>query len=247
MGFDYLRDNMVIYQERAWCSAAITSPSWTRWTPSSSTRRARRLIISGTGDKSTELYDHGGPLCPQPCRHGRRPERGRQGGRGREMIDADYVVDEKAKTATLTAPRHRARPSDCFNVENLSDPENTTICRTTSIRLSRARGLMKRDVDYVVQGRRGHHRRRVHRPSDVSAAATTTVCTRPSRPRKHVTVAAREQDAGHHHLPELLPPVQQALRHDRYGQDRGGGVQAASIKLDVVQIPTNTPDDPHGP
>ena len=64
-------------------------------------------------------------------------------------IDADYVVDEKAKTATLTA-RGIAKAEEFFHLENLSDPENSTIAHHINQAI-RAHGIMKRDVDYVIK------------------------------------------------------------------------------------------------
>ena len=64
-------------------------------------------------------------------------------------IDADYVVDEKARTVTLTA-RGIAKAEQAFNLENLADPENTTLSHHINQAI-RARGLMKRDIDYVVK------------------------------------------------------------------------------------------------
>ena len=58
-----------------------------------------------------------------------------------------------------------------------------------------------------------------------SAAGITRACTRPSRPRRAWRWPTGVQDPGHHHLPELLPPVRQALRHDGHRHDRGGGVR----------------------
>ena len=66
-----------------------------------------------------------------------------------EDIDADYVVNEKARAVTLTA-RGIAKAEKAFNVENLSDPENTTLSHHINQAI-RARGLMKRDIDYVVK------------------------------------------------------------------------------------------------
>ena len=138
-----------------------------------------------------------------------------------EDIDADYVVDEKAKTATLTA-RGIAKAEEFFNLENLSDPENSTIAHHINQAI-KARGVMKRDMDYVVKdgeviivdeftGRLMFGRRYSEGLHQAIEA------------KEHVTVAAGEQDPGHHHLPELLPPVSEALRYDRYRPDRGGGI-----------------------
>ena len=64
-------------------------------------------------------------------------------------IDADYIVDEKAKTATLTPHGVRSAPRLTLSVENLSDPANTTLQHHINQAI-KARGVMQRDVDYVV-------------------------------------------------------------------------------------------------
>ena len=64
-------------------------------------------------------------------------------------IDADYIVDEKARTATLTAPGIK-KAEAFFNIENLADPENTTLSHHINQAI-KARGVMKKDIDYVVK------------------------------------------------------------------------------------------------
>src|SRR5699024_5777317 len=64
-------------------------------------------------------------------------------------IDADYIVDEKARTATLTA-RGVAKAEQQFNIENLADPENSTLSHHINQAI-KARGVMRRDIDYVVK------------------------------------------------------------------------------------------------
>ena len=195
------------------------------------------LIISGQGDKSTDLYEHGRPLCPRPARAGRR-RAGRQGGAGRH-VDGDYIVDEKDKTATLTAQGvaqgrgvlRRRKPRPTRRTPTLQHHINQAI---------KAHGVMKRDVDYVVQGRRGHHRRRVHRPPDVRPPLQRGPAPG-HRGQGGRQGRAREQDAGHHHLPELLPHVRQALRHDRYRHDRGRGVPGASTTWTSWRSPPTSP------
>ena len=87
----------------------------------------------------------------------------------------------------------------------------------------KAQPLFHRDKDYMVTRRRGHHRRRVHRPHDARPPLVRGVAPgdrgQGRRPRP-----PPERHPGDDHLPELLPHVQQAGRHDRHGQDRGGRV-----------------------
>ena len=146
MGFDYLRDNMVTYKERKVQRGhyyAIVDE-----VDSILIDEARTpLIISGQGDQSTQLYTivdsfvsklKGQRVASVDTKEEEDPD-----------IDADYVVDEKARTVTLTA-RGIAKAEQAFNLENLADPENTTLSHHINQAI-RARGLMKRDIDYVVK------------------------------------------------------------------------------------------------
>ncbi len=145
-GFDYLRDNMAIYAselvQRGHAFAVVDEVD------SILIDEARTpLIISGQGDQSTQLYqivDHFASTlkCQRFAKTDSKEEEDPD-------IDADYVVDEKAKTVTLTA-RGIAKAEKAFSVENLADPENTTLSHHINQAI-RARGLMKRDIDYVVK------------------------------------------------------------------------------------------------
>ena len=105
------------------------------------------LIISGMGDKSTQLYDMAESLVARMKKYVVAEVDSKE--EEAEDIDADYVVDEKAKTATLTA-RGIAKAEEFFNLENLSDPENSTIAHHINQAI-KAHGVMKRDVDYVIK------------------------------------------------------------------------------------------------
>ncbi len=146
-GFDYLRDNMAIYKPPRWCSGATPSPSWTRWTPSSSTRPAPPSSSPARGTSPPSSTPSWTPSWPAEGQAG--GQRGRPRRRRTPTMDADYIVDEKARTVTLTA-RGIAKAEQQFNVENLADPENTTLSHHINQAI-RARGLMKRDIDYVVK------------------------------------------------------------------------------------------------
>ncbi len=146
MGFDYLRDNMAIYsneQVQRGHNFAIVDE-----VDSILIDEARTpLIISGMGEKSTQLYD----LAESFAMRLKKFVVAETDDKEEEdvNIDADYVVDEKAKTVTLTA-RGIAKAEDFFQLENLSDPENSTIAHHINQAI-RAHGIMKRDVDYVVK------------------------------------------------------------------------------------------------
>ena len=145
-GFDYLRDNMAIYKQelvqRGHAFAIVDEVD------SILIDEARTpLIISGQGEQSTQLYTivdnfvsrlKGQRVASVDTKEEEDPD-----------IDADYIVDEKARTVTLTA-RGVAKAEQQFQIDNLADPENTTLSHHINQAI-RARGLMKRDIDYVVK------------------------------------------------------------------------------------------------
>ena len=145
MGFDYLRDNMVTYKERM--VQRGHHYSIVDEVDSILVDEARTpLIISGPGAKSTELYQLADRVA-QTLRAERFVELNEK--ENHDNIDADYIIDEKARTATLT-PRGVEKVERAFNVDNLNDPENMTLSHHINQAI-RARGIMKRDVDYVVK------------------------------------------------------------------------------------------------
>lgn len=149
LGFDYLRDNMVVYKEqrvqRGHVFAIVDEVD------SILIDEARTpLIISGKGDKSTDLYAKANVFAAS-LRHHKFTE-----------VDAkedledfyaehniDYIIDEKAKSATLTQNGVK-KAEDFFSIENLTDPENLTIQHHINQAI-KAIGVMKKDVDYVVK------------------------------------------------------------------------------------------------
>ena len=145
-GFDYLRDNMALYSnelvQRGHAFAIVDEVD------SILIDEARTpLIISGQGEKSTQLYT----IVDQFVRRLKCVRIAKVDTKQEEdpSMDADYVVDEKAKTATLTA-RGIQKAEQTFNIENLGDPENTTLSHHINQAI-RAHGVMKRDIDYVVK------------------------------------------------------------------------------------------------
>ena len=146
MGFDYLRDNMCIYSselvQRGHAFAIVDEVD------SILIDEARTpLIISGQGEKSTQLYDMAEMLVSRMRKRVVAEVDAKE--EESETEEADYIVDEKAKTATLTA-RGIAKAEEFFHLDNLSDPENSTISHHINQAI-RAHGVMKRDIDYVVK------------------------------------------------------------------------------------------------
>ena len=146
MGFDYLRDNMALYKEsmvQRGHSFAIVDE-----VDSILIDEARTpLIISGQGDESTDLYRQADVFVNglKKVVYASVDEKEEE----QEDLDADYVVDEKAKTATLTA-RGIAKAEKAFALENLADIENATLSHHINQAL-KAHGIMKRDIDYIVK------------------------------------------------------------------------------------------------
>ncbi len=145
-GFDYLRDNMAIYSQelvqRGHAFAIVDEVD------SILIDEARTpLIISGQGEQSTQLYQLADSFVARlKCRRVASVDAKAEEDASDE---ADYIVDEKARTATLTAQGVK-KAEQAFNVENLSDPENTTLTHHINQAI-KARGVMRRDIDYVVK------------------------------------------------------------------------------------------------
>ncbi len=144
-GFDYLRDNMVIYKkdkvQRGHNFAIVDEVD------SILIDEARTpLIISGQGDKSTDLYSRADKFAKSLKLIKVREQDAKE---EQDNVDADYIVDEKARTATLTRSGV-AKAEKYFNVENLMDPDNITLLHHINQAI-KANGVMKRDVDYVVK------------------------------------------------------------------------------------------------
>ena len=146
MGFDYLRDNMALYAneqvQRGHTFAIVDEVD------SILIDEARTpLIISGMGEKSTQLYDMAEMFAARLKKFVVVETDDKE--EEATDIDADYVVDEKGKSCTLTA-RGIKKAEEFFHLDNLSDPENSTIAHHINQAI-KAHGIMKRDVDYVVK------------------------------------------------------------------------------------------------
>ena len=147
LGFDYLRDNMVIYKEqkvqRGHNFAIVDEVD------SILIDEARTpLIISGQGDKSTDLYTRANRFALSLKMY-KVKEMDDKASDDVTNYDGDYVVDEKARTATLT-PSGVEKAERYFDIENLNDTANIEIAHHINQAI-RAHGIMKRDVDYVVK------------------------------------------------------------------------------------------------
>ena len=145
LGFDYLRDNMVVYKEnlvqRGHAFAIVDEVD------SILIDEARTpLIISGQGDSSSDLYERADKFAKMLKRTKVVELDDKQ---EQESYEGDYLIDEKARTATLTQSGIKKAES-FFNIENLNDPENLTISHHINQAI-KANGIMQRDVDYVVK------------------------------------------------------------------------------------------------
>ncbi len=145
LGFDYLRDNMALYKkdlvQRGHAFAIVDEVD------SILIDEARTpLIISGKGEDSSKLYEMADSLVATMRKKvfAKTDEK-----ESMDDIDADYIVDEKAHAVTLTAAGI-AKAEKFFALENLADAENTTISHHIN-QAMRARGLMKKDIDYVIK------------------------------------------------------------------------------------------------
>ena len=146
LGFDYLRDNMVLYKEnkvqRGHNYAIVDEVD------SILIDEARTpLIISGQGEKSNDLYYKADKFA-RSLKMVKVAELDDKQDND-ELYEGDYIVDEKAKSCTLT-PSGVKKAESYFNIENLNDPENITIAHHINQAI-RAHGIMQRDVDYVVR------------------------------------------------------------------------------------------------
>ena len=145
LGFDYLRDNMALYKaemvQRGHNFAIVDEVD------SILIDEARTpLIISGKGEDSSKLYEMADLLVAGMKKKVFAKTEDKE---VQDDYDCDYIVDEKARTVSLTA-RGIAKAERYFGIENLADMEHTTINHHVN-QAMRARGLMKKDIDYVIK------------------------------------------------------------------------------------------------
>ena len=145
LGFDYLRDNMALYKQelvqRGHNFVIVDEVD------SILIDEARTpLIISGKGEDSSKLYEMADYFVSTLRRQVFAKTEAKE---VHDNYDCDYFVDEKARTVSLTASGI-AKAEKYFGVENLADAENTTLSHHIN-QAMKARGLMKKDIDYVVK------------------------------------------------------------------------------------------------
>ena len=143
-GFDYLRDNMVVYKERMvqrGHAFAIVDE-----VDSILVDEARTpLIISGAGEDPTDMYERADKFARSLKKFVIKEMDNKE---DHDNIDADYIVDEKARNAVLT-PRGAKKAESFFGVENFTDPENAELMHYVNQAI-KAHGTMFRDRQYVV-------------------------------------------------------------------------------------------------
>ena len=149
LGFDYLRDNMAIYKQemvqRGHAFAIVDEVD------SILIDEARTpLIISGKGEESSKLYEMADYFVSRLKKQVFSTTDNKE---LQDQYDCDYIVDEKDRSVSLTQ-KGIEKAEQFFNVENLADPENATLSHHIN-QAMKARGLMKRDIDYVVKDGEG--------------------------------------------------------------------------------------------
>ena len=240
LGFDYLRDNMALYKEtmvqREHFFAIVDEVD------SILIDEARTpLIISGIGETSTKLYEMADAFVAGLRKQvfAKTDEK-----ESTDDLDCDYVVDEKARRATLTASGI-AKAEVFFGVENLGDVENATLSHHINQAL-RARGIMKKDIDYVVKD---------NEVIIVDEFTGRLMYGRRYNEGLHQAIEAKEKvEVAHESKTLATITFQNFFRlYDKLSGMTGTALTeeaefAATYKLDVVEIPTNRPvarkDDP---
>ena len=238
-GFDYLRDNMKFRIE----DCVQREPQL----------RHRRRSRFHPDRRSAHPADHFRPqrgihrqvLQGQPHHPEAGARRGdRRQGAGREVHHRRLHHRREAPSRRRSPKKACSRSRSCSNIGNLYDPQQHRVQPPRAAGAA-AHVLYQRDRDYVVKDEgRSHHRRRVHRPPDAGPPLERRPAPgRRSQGRRQDP--AREPDARHHHLPELLPHVQEAGRHDRYGGNGSGGIPE-DLQPRRDGDPDQPADDPQG-
>ena len=240
LGFDYLRDNMAIYKQelvqRGHNFAIVDEVD------SILIDEARTpLIISGIGEASTKLYEMADAFVSRLKKQVFAKTDSKE---SQEDLDCDYVVDEKSRSVTLTA-QGTQKAEAFFGIENLGDPENAAISHHIN-QAMRARGIMKRDIDYVVKD---------NEVIIVDEFTGRLMYGRRYNEGLHQAIEAKENVKVEHESKTLATiTFQNFFRlYSKLSGMTGTALTeeaefAATYKLDVVEIPTNKPvarkDDP---
>ena len=234
LGFDYLRDNMALYKrdmvQRGHKFAIVDEVD------SILIDEARTpLIISGQGDESTDMYTRVNEFAARLKKtvYATIDEKSQED----ERLDSDYVVDEKARTATLTA-RGIAKAEQHFSLENLADLENSTLSHHINQAL-RAHGIMQRDVDYVVKD---------GEVIIVDEFTGRLMLGRRYSEGLHQAIEAKERvEVAHESKTLATITFQNYFRlYDKLSGMTGTALTEAEefgaiYKLDIIEIPTNRP------
>ena len=205
---------------RTSCSAATRMRSSTRSTRSSIDEARTPLIISGEPETAAQIYYDFARIGPRAWR-GHASQPGDPKGHGQARGLRLRVRREAQDRRSDPAPRSR-KIERALRVENLYDPRNGQLV-DHFIQALKAQSLFRLDVEYVIQDG-GEDRRRVHRPDHGRAPLERRA------PPGDRGEGGREDPGGapdprHDHSPELLPPLREARRDDRYREDRGEGVR----------------------
>jgi len=240
LGFDYLRDNMALYKsemsQRGHFFAIVDEVD------SILIDEARTpLIISGIGEASTKLYEMADAFVSRLKKQVFAKTDSKE---SQEDLDCDYVVDEKSRSVTLTA-QGTQKAEAFFGIENLGDPENAAISHHIN-QAMRARGIMKRDIDYVVKD---------NEVIIVDEFTGRLMYGRRYNEGLHQAIEAKENVKVEHESKTLATiTFQNFFRlYSKLSGMTGTALTeeaefAATYKLDVVEIPTNKPvarkDDP---
>ena len=192
------------------------------------------LIISGQGDKSTDLYEQADRFA-KTLKITRIKEMDAK--EEQDTVDGDYIVDEKARTATLTQAGVK-KAEQYFHLENLMDSDNVTLLHHINQAI-KARRRHDPGRGLCGQGRSGNHRRRVHRPSDVRPPVQR------GPPPGHRGQGRRQGGAESKTLATITFQNYFRLYKKLSGMTGTAKTEETEFqqiyKLDVVEIPTNKP------
>jgi preprotein translocase subunit SecA len=251
-GFDYLRDNMASSLEEKVQHGGRIDAKGGRSPPLLRDRRRGRQHPDRRGahaaDHLRRARAGGRPLRQVRQARAARWSRARPEGldprtKKEFVADFDYEFDEKHKTVAVTE-LGVAKAERFLGIDHLYRAENGHLVNHL-IQALKAESLYKRDVDYAGRRRRGQDHRRVHRAHPRGAALVGGPASG-DRGQGGRSRPGGEPDARDDHAAELLPPLRQALRHDRHGADRGDRVHE-DLQAAGRPDPDQPADGPGGP